>query len=130
MWKNLVGDTTEAFRSRVAEGVSTRVEALAACDADSIWNTLASIIKDAAKDTLGVDIRTSKTHTAQRESWWLCEEVQSKVAVKQARFKELISYLEGNEEERLRAHERNWTLKREQTISSGLQKPEREEEGT
>ncbi|GJX99860.1 hypothetical protein Tco_0356879 [Tanacetum coccineum] len=108
----------------------------------------------AAKDTLGVAIRTSKTHTARRESWWLCEEVQAIVAVKQARFRELLSCREGNEEERLRAHKRykeakrqakkvvaqakektyeelykKWTLKREQTISSELQKPEREEEG-
>ncbi|GJX24652.1 hypothetical protein Tco_0230948 [Tanacetum coccineum] len=54
LWKNLSGDATEAFRSRVAEGVSTRVEALVACDADSMWNALASIIKDAAKDALVV----------------------------------------------------------------------------
>ncbi|GJV42344.1 RNA-directed DNA polymerase, eukaryota, reverse transcriptase zinc-binding domain protein [Tanacetum coccineum] len=59
------------------------------------------IIKDAAKDTLGVAIGTSKTHTARRESWWLCEEVQSIVAVKQARFRELLSCREGNEDERL-----------------------------
>ncbi|GKE54011.1 hypothetical protein Tco_1489167 [Tanacetum coccineum] len=71
-----------------------------------MWNTLANIIKDAAKDTLGVAIGTSKTHTPQRESWWLCEEVQAIVTVKQARFRELLSCREGNEEERLRAHER------------------------
>ncbi|GJZ63167.1 retrovirus-related pol polyprotein LINE-1, partial [Tanacetum coccineum] len=95
-----------AFKSRVTEGVSTRVEALAACDTDSMWNTLASIIKDAAKDNLGVAMGTSKTHTAQRESWWLCEEVQSIVAVTQAKFRELLLCQEGNEEERLRAHKR------------------------
>ncbi|GKD61813.1 craniofacial development protein 2, partial [Tanacetum coccineum] len=111
--KNLIGDATETFRSRVAEGVSTRVKALAACDADSMWNTLASIIKDAAKDTLGVAMGTSKTHTARRESWWLCEEVQSIVAVKQARFRELLLCREGNEEERLRAHERYKEAKRQ-----------------
>ncbi|GKE47080.1 craniofacial development protein 2, partial [Tanacetum coccineum] len=81
LWKNLMGDATEAFKSRVPKGVSTWVEALAACDADSMWNTLASIIKDAAKATLGVAIGTSKTHTARRESWWLYENVQSIVAV-------------------------------------------------
>nr|GEY68845.1 hypothetical protein [Tanacetum cinerariifolium] len=106
LWKNLSGDATEAFRSKVAEGVSTRVETLVACDADSMWNAVASIIKDAAKDTLGVAIGTSKTHTARRGSWWLCEEVQAIVAVKQARFRELLSCREVNEEERLRAHER------------------------
>ncbi|GJR38232.1 hypothetical protein Tco_1213916 [Tanacetum coccineum] len=60
-WKNLNGDTTEAFRARVVEGVSTQVEVLSTSDAESM------------------------------ESWWLCEEVQSKVAVKQARFRELLS---------------------------------------
>ncbi|GKB65575.1 retrovirus-related pol polyprotein LINE-1, partial [Tanacetum coccineum] len=113
LWKNLIGDATEAFRSRVKEGVSTRVEALVACDADSMWNTLANIIKDAAKDTLGVAIGTSKTHTARRESWWLCEEVQAIVTVKQARFRELLLCQEGNEEERLRAHERYKEAKRQ-----------------
>ncbi|GKA47659.1 hypothetical protein Tco_0740542 [Tanacetum coccineum] len=52
-----------------------------------------SVIKDAAKDALGVAIGTSKTHTARRESWWLCEE--------------------GNEEERLRAQERYKEAKRQ-----------------
>ncbi|GKG37199.1 hypothetical protein Tco_0447372, partial [Tanacetum coccineum] len=105
LWKNLNGDAAEAFRSRVAKGVSTQIEVISASDADSMWNILASIIKDAAKDSLGVAIGTSKTHTARRESWWLCEEVQSKVAVKQARFRELLSCREGNQEERFRAHE-------------------------
>nr|GEZ41373.1 hypothetical protein [Tanacetum cinerariifolium] len=72
LWKNLSGDATEASRSKVAEGVSTWVEALVTCDANSMWNALASIIKDAAKDTLGVAIGTSKTHTTQRESWDIC----------------------------------------------------------
>ncbi|GJZ57206.1 hypothetical protein Tco_0612700 [Tanacetum coccineum] len=103
----------EAFRSRVAEGVSTRVEALAAGDANSMWNTLASTIKDAAKDTLRVAIGSSKTHTARRESWWLCEEVQAIVTVKQTRFRELLSCREGNEEERLRAQARYKEAKRQ-----------------
>ncbi|GJS62496.1 retrovirus-related pol polyprotein LINE-1 [Tanacetum coccineum] len=81
-----IGEATEEFRSRFVEGVSTQIELIYASDADSLWNTLASIIKDAAKDTLGVAIGSSKTHTARRESWWLCEEVQSKVKEKQARI--------------------------------------------
>ncbi|GKC39758.1 craniofacial development protein 2 [Tanacetum coccineum] len=106
LWKNLKGDATEEFRSRFVEGVSTQIELISASDADSLWNTLASIIKDAAKDTLGVAIGSSKTHTTHRESWWLCEEVQSKVKEKQARFRELLSCREGNQGERLRAQER------------------------
>ncbi|GKA74309.1 retrovirus-related pol polyprotein LINE-1 [Tanacetum coccineum] len=82
LWKNLNGDTSEAFSSRVAQGVSSQIEVISTSDAESMWNILASIIKDAVKDSLGVAIGTSKTHTARRESWWLCEDVQSKVAVK------------------------------------------------
>nr|GEZ85343.1 ATPase, F1 complex alpha/beta subunit, N-terminal domain-containing protein [Tanacetum cinerariifolium] len=67
LWKNLNGDTLEAFKSRVA-GVSTQIKAISASDADSMWNILAIIIKDAAKDSLGVAFGTSKTHTARRES--------------------------------------------------------------
>ncbi|GKC53078.1 hypothetical protein Tco_1075823, partial [Tanacetum coccineum] len=118
-------------------------------DAYRMWNTLARIIKNATEEALGVVIGISKTHKTRRESWWLSEEVRSKLAVKQTRFKELLSCREGNQEDRLRVHERykeakrvkksrslrerkrirrtiqNWTLKREQTISSGLQRPER-----
>ncbi|GKD39996.1 cytochrome P450 98A2-like protein [Tanacetum coccineum] len=94
IWKNLNGDVAEAFRSIVSEGVSTQIEAISTSDADSMWNTLASIIKDAAKDSLGVAIETSKIYTARKESWWLYEEVQSKVAEKQARVsREKTEYL-------------------------------------
>ncbi|GKC07436.1 craniofacial development protein 2, partial [Tanacetum coccineum] len=113
LWKNLNGDAAEAFRSRVSEGVSAQIEAISASDANSMWNFLASIIRDAAKDSLGEALGSSKTHTARRESWWLCEEVQSKVAEKQARFRELLSCQEGNLEERLRAQERYKLAKRE-----------------
>nr|GEX79159.1 craniofacial development protein 2 [Tanacetum cinerariifolium] len=90
LWKNLNGDAAEAFRSRVSEGVSAQIEAISVSDANSMWNILASIIKDATKDSLGVAIGTSKTYTARRVSWWLCEEVQSKVTEKQEGLK---SYL-------------------------------------
>nr|GEU95585.1 hypothetical protein [Tanacetum cinerariifolium] len=66
LWKNLNSNATEAFRSRVSEGVSTQIEAISASDANSMWNILASIIKDAAKDSLGVAIGISKTHTYRR----------------------------------------------------------------
>nr|GEW99284.1 hypothetical protein [Tanacetum cinerariifolium] len=112
LWKNLNGDATKAFISRVSEGVSAQIEAISASDANSMWNILASIIKDVANDSFGVAIGTSKTHTTHRESWWLCEEVQSKVAKKQARFKELLTCQEGNLEERLRAQERYKLAKR------------------
>ncbi|GJU78561.1 hypothetical protein Tco_1275631 [Tanacetum coccineum] len=67
-----------------------------------MWNTISRIIKDAAKDTIGVAISTSKTHTTRRESWWPRKEAQSKAAVKHARFRELLSC----QEDRIREHER------------------------
>ncbi|GKD22968.1 hypothetical protein Tco_1224671 [Tanacetum coccineum] len=98
MWKNLNGDALEAFISKVAEGVSTQAEAISASDADTMWNIMACIIK---------------THTIRRESWWLCEDVQSKVTVKQARFREFLSCREGNQEERLKAQEKYKEAKKE-----------------
>ncbi|GKD76647.1 hypothetical protein Tco_1339268 [Tanacetum coccineum] len=77
LWKNLIGDATEAFRSRVVEGDPTQVNVISTSDVDSMLNILASVIKDAAKDTLSVAIGTSKTHKACRESWWVGEEVFS-----------------------------------------------------
>nr|GEX80780.1 hypothetical protein [Tanacetum cinerariifolium]GFA63845.1 hypothetical protein [Tanacetum cinerariifolium] len=75
-------------------------------DANRMWNTLARIIKDATGEALGVVIGISKTHKTCRESWWLSEEVRAKLAVKQTRSRELLSCQEGNQEDRLRAHER------------------------
>nr|GEZ33336.1 cleavage/polyadenylation specificity factor, 25kDa subunit [Tanacetum cinerariifolium] len=114
-------------------------------------NLHASIIKDAVNDSLGVAIGTSKTHTAHRKSWWLCEDVKSKFTMKQARFRELLLCWEGNQEERFRAQERYKEAKKEAKkviahakqkvyeelckkldskkgvkISSGLPNPERE----
>nr|GEW73592.1 retrovirus-related Pol polyprotein LINE-1 [Tanacetum cinerariifolium] len=83
LWKNLKGDAMEEFRSRFVEGVSTQIKIISVSDVDSMWNTHASIIKDAMKDSLGVAIGSAKTHTDRRESWWLCEEVQSKVTAKE-----------------------------------------------
>ncbi|GJX21405.1 cell division control protein 6 homolog B-like protein [Tanacetum coccineum] len=98
LWKNLNGDALEAFISKVAEGVSTQAEAISASDADTMWNIMACIIK---------------THTTRRESWWLCEDVQSKVTVKQARFREFLLCREGNKEERLKAQEKYKEAKKE-----------------
>nr|GFD62050.1 cleavage/polyadenylation specificity factor, 25kDa subunit [Tanacetum cinerariifolium] len=62
---------------------------MSASNADQMWNNLACVMKDAAKDSLGV--ASARTHSTHMESWWFCEEVQTKVATKQSRFKELLS---------------------------------------
>lgn len=83
LWKKLIGQKVEEFTAKVLEGLSTRTEDLIAMKADQMWNTLACIIKDAAKESLGVASGTTRTQATRRESWWFSEEVQSKVAAKQ-----------------------------------------------
>nr|GEY54024.1 hypothetical protein [Tanacetum cinerariifolium] len=98
------------------EGASIQEEAISVSDADGMWSTLARIIKDAVKETLGVTIGSSKTHTACRESLWLSEDVQSKVVAKQARFRELLSCHVGNQEDFIGAHDRYKEAKRQAKI--------------
>nr|GEW73969.1 hypothetical protein [Tanacetum cinerariifolium] len=78
-----------------------------------MWITLAHCIKDAAKDFVGVTWESSRTHSSHGESWWFGEEVQFKIAAKQARFRELLLCCEGNQEDRAMAKERYKVAKRE-----------------
>ncbi|GKB80367.1 retrovirus-related pol polyprotein LINE-1, partial [Tanacetum coccineum] len=103
----IVGDGHSIQEGSTQEGRECGAEnpAISASDANSMWNFLTSIIRDAAKDSLGEALGSSKTHMARRESWWLCEEVQSKVAEKQARFRELVSCQEGIAQAKEKAYE-------------------------
>ncbi|XP_071713686.1 uncharacterized protein [Rutidosis leptorrhynchoides] len=91
LWKNLYGANAETFRAIVVNRLSVEEDYVAPTDADQIWNRMASTIRDVAKETLGVAIGTSRAHKSRRESWWLSDDVQSKVALKQTRFRELIT---------------------------------------
>ncbi|XP_071718196.1 uncharacterized protein [Rutidosis leptorrhynchoides] len=82
-------------------------------DADQMWNSLASTIRDVAKETLGVAVGTSRGHKSCRESWWISDEVQTKVALKQLRFRELVTCRDGTRDDRTRAEERYKEAKRE-----------------
>ncbi|XP_071726961.1 uncharacterized protein [Rutidosis leptorrhynchoides] len=82
-------------------------------EADQMWTFLASTIREAAKEALGVAVGTSRGHRSDRESWWLSDEVQSKVALKQLRFRELITCREGTPAGRTRVEERYKEVKRE-----------------
>ncbi|XP_071688551.1 uncharacterized protein [Rutidosis leptorrhynchoides] len=66
-----------------------------------------------AKETLGVAIGTSRAHKSRRESWWLSDDVQTKVALKHRRFREIITFGEGSPAERTRVEERYKEAKRE-----------------
>ncbi|PWA61237.1 hypothetical protein CTI12_AA374720 [Artemisia annua] len=78
-----------------------------------MWNTLAGIIKDAAKDSLGMASGAARTQPTSRESWWFSEEVQSKVAAKQSCFRELLLCREGHQAELTAAEERYKIAKQE-----------------
>nr|GEU62343.1 uncharacterized mitochondrial protein AtMg00810-like [Tanacetum cinerariifolium] len=70
---------------------------------------LVSTIKDAAKDSLGLTIRTLKTYTDRMESWWLCEEERYKEVKREAKksvahakkkvYEELYKKLDSKERE-------------------------------
>nr|GEY30214.1 histone-lysine N-methyltransferase EZA1 [Tanacetum cinerariifolium] len=53
------------------------------------------------------DLKACKDCRAFLESWWFCEEVQTKVATKQSKFKDLLSCSESNQEDIDRAKERD-----------------------
>ncbi|XP_071713407.1 uncharacterized protein [Rutidosis leptorrhynchoides] len=78
-----------------------------------LWNRMVSTIREAAKEALGVTLGTSTAHKSNRESWWLSDDVQTKVALKQTRFRELITFGEGTPAERTRVEERYKEAKRE-----------------
>nr|GEV60521.1 hypothetical protein [Tanacetum cinerariifolium] len=64
----------------------------------------------------------------EKESWWFCEEVQTKVATKLSRFKELLSCREGNQEDIDMAKERYKAAKREAKEAVALEKDKAYEE--
>ncbi|GJX12542.1 aminopeptidase M1 [Tanacetum coccineum] len=117
LWKNLKGDVAETFKATVLEKLSALEEDMSTSSAEQMWNTLAHTIKDVARDSLGVVSESARTHSTHRESWWFSEEVQTKVAAKQSRFKELLSCRESNLEDIDSAKERYKLAKREAKIA-------------
>ncbi|GJV64586.1 retrovirus-related pol polyprotein LINE-1 [Tanacetum coccineum] len=117
LWKNLKGEAVETFRATVVERLVALEEVMSASGTYQMWNTLAHVMKDAAKESLGVANETTITHSTHSESWWFCEEVQTKVVLKQSRFKELISCREGNQEDIDLVKERYKVTKREAKIA-------------
>nr|GEW54657.1 hypothetical protein [Tanacetum cinerariifolium] len=99
LWKNLKWKAVETFRATVMERLAALEEVMSASGADQMWNTLDRVMKDATNESLGVANETTRTHSTHMESWWFCEEVQTKVTLKQSRFKELFSCFEGNQED-------------------------------
>ncbi|XP_071739170.1 uncharacterized protein [Rutidosis leptorrhynchoides] len=113
LWKNLHGAKAETFRATVANRLSVEGDNVAHTNVDQIWNRMAYTIREVAKEALGVTLGTSTAHKSSRESWWLSDDVQTKVALKQTRFRELITFEEGTSAERTRVEERYKEAKRE-----------------
>ncbi|XP_071704410.1 uncharacterized protein [Rutidosis leptorrhynchoides] len=82
-----------------------------------LWKNLngekAKNFKASVLETLVVAVGTSRGHKSCRESWWISDEVQTKVTLKQLRFRELITCREGIRGDRTRAKERYKEAKRE-----------------
>ncbi|GJV15561.1 retrovirus-related pol polyprotein LINE-1 [Tanacetum coccineum] len=75
LWKNLYGEAAEDFRARVIEGVTSEEEDRLV-DAEQMWNRLANMIREAAKETLGVVAGTLRTRIGRMESWWISDETK------------------------------------------------------
>ena len=101
---------------------------MSSSNANQMWNTLARVLKDAATESLGVATESARSHSTNRESWWFCEEVQTKVATKQSRFKELLSCREGSQEDIDMAKERYKVAKKEARIAVARAKDKAYEE--
>ncbi|XP_071704004.1 uncharacterized protein [Rutidosis leptorrhynchoides] len=113
LWKKLNEVNAETFKASVLERVEAGMDTVTQVDADQMWNSLATTIRDVAKETLGVAVGTSRGHKSSRESWWISDEVQTKVALKQLRFRELIRCRDGTRDDRTRAEERYKEANRE-----------------
>nr|GEV20937.1 hypothetical protein [Tanacetum cinerariifolium] len=116
LWKNLKGEAVETFRANVSEKLSPLEDVMFARNADQMWNTFADVIRDVAKDSLGVASESAKTYSTHMESWWFCKEVQTKVAMKQSRFKELLACRDGIQDDIDLAKEMYKAAKREAKI--------------
>ncbi|XP_071704468.1 uncharacterized protein [Rutidosis leptorrhynchoides] len=113
LWKKLIGEKAVTFKTSVVERIDASVEMTPNDDADQMWICLAFTIREVAKEALGVAVGTSRGHKTDRESWWFSDDVQSKIALKQLRFRELITCQEGTSMDRTRVEERYKEAKRE-----------------
>ncbi|XP_071709338.1 uncharacterized protein [Rutidosis leptorrhynchoides] len=122
LWKKLNSEKAETSKTLVIERVEAEVEMVSHDDADQMWNCLASTIREAAKEALGVAVGTSRGHRSDRESWWFSDEVQSKVVLKQLRFRELITCRKGTPVGRSKVEERYKEARREAKKAVALAK--------
>ncbi|XP_071688250.1 uncharacterized protein [Rutidosis leptorrhynchoides] len=102
----------------VAERVDVEVADATHVNTDRMWNSLAYTIKEVAKESFCVVDGTSRGHKSCRESWRLSDEVQTKVAVKQLSFLELITIRDETFVDVTKVKERYRSQKRSKESSS------------
>nr|XP_043614584.1 uncharacterized protein LOC122586666 [Erigeron canadensis] len=105
-WKNLMGEAAETFRSTTSARFSLEIQNGEHMDADQLWTHLAKGMRETAKAVLGETRGTGSQQKGGRESWWISEEVQTKVATKLSCFKELIKSKQNGTNE-------DWSLARQ-----------------
>nr|XP_043639050.1 uncharacterized protein LOC122610120 [Erigeron canadensis] len=114
LWKNLMGEAAETFRSTTSARFSLEIQNVEHMDADQLWTHLVKGMRETAKAVLGETRGTSSQRKGGRESWWISEEVQTKVATKLSCFKELIkSKQNGTNEDWSLARQRYYEAKKE-----------------
>ena len=114
LWKNLMGEAAETFRSTTSARFSLEIQNGEHMDADQLWTHLAKGMRETEKAVLGETRRTGSKRKGGRESWWISEEVQTKVATKLSCFKELIkSKQNGTNEDWSLARQRYYEAKKE-----------------
>nr|XP_043633475.1 uncharacterized protein LOC122604669 [Erigeron canadensis] len=114
LWKNLMGEAAETFRSMTSTRFALEIQNGPHMDADELWTHLAKGMKETAKAVLRETRGTGSQRKGGRESWWISEEVQTKVATKLSCFKELIrSKQYGTNEDWSLARQRYYKAKKE-----------------
>nr|XP_043638032.1 uncharacterized protein LOC122609036 [Erigeron canadensis] len=109
-----MGEVAETFRSTTSTRFSLEIQNGAHMDADQLWTHLAKGMRETAKAVLGETRGTGSQRNGGRESWWISEEVQTKVAIKLSCFKELIkSKQNGTNEDWYMARQRYYEPKKE-----------------
>nr|XP_043619693.1 uncharacterized protein LOC122591493 [Erigeron canadensis] len=114
LWKKLRGEAAETFRLTTISRFTKEIRDGSHMEADELWTLLAEGMRETAKEVLGVTRETERQRRVGRESWWISEEVQSKVAAKLSCFKDLVkSRQNGTNEDWSLARQRYYEAKKE-----------------
>nr|XP_043629755.1 uncharacterized protein LOC122601043 [Erigeron canadensis] len=109
-----MGEAAERFRSTTSSRFTKEIREGSHMEADELWTLVADGMRETAKEVLGVTRGIGRQRRVGRESWWISEEVQSKVATKLRCFKDLVkSRQNGTNEDWSLARQRYYEAKKE-----------------